>query len=120
MAKSVKTLCSVALLVFSVGSFADEGQGDRPRPGHKPPQEAIDACSGKNDGDACSFTGRRDNNVEGFCRRGPSQEHELVCVPRNHRHAHPLDSGKGDNGSEQFRNDDAGGNTGERSGGRGR
>lgn len=109
MFKSTKSACAAFLLVFSAATLADEGQGKQgPRPGHKPPQVAIDACSGKNDGDACNFTGRNNDNIEGSCRRGPRQEHELACVPKNHRPGQ-----RNHNGSEEFRDDQGGGNMGE-------
>jgi hypothetical protein len=52
-----------------------EGQGG-PNGGHRgPPPEAVAACQGKNSGDACSFTGRENNTVNGSCL-GPRKEGE--------------------------------------------
>ncbi len=42
------------------------------------PQAAIDACKGKAEGDAASFTGRQGNTVEGHCR---SVNGALAAVP---------------------------------------
>lgn len=46
-----------------------------------PPPEALDACANLAEGDACSFTGRRDETVEGICIMPPNDEEALVCAP---------------------------------------
>ncbi|MCB1601655.1 MAG: hypothetical protein R3F18_05145 [Lysobacterales bacterium] len=75
-------LALAAGLIFA-GSLAAQpaqgqgGNGQRPR---KPPQEAIDACSGLKAGDVCSFTGRRET-LEGTCF-APAQK-PLACKPAN-------------------------------------
>lgn len=48
-----------------------------------PPQEALDACVGKIEGDACSFSGRR-GEAEGTCVVSPRDEEILACRPENH------------------------------------
>lgn len=64
------------LLLLSTQSFA---QG-RPGPG-KPPQEAIDACVDKAEGDSVSFETRRGDTMEGVCEL---INETLVAVPLNH------------------------------------
>lgn len=45
-----------------------------------PPPEAITACEGKSINDSCSFTGRRDDTIEGTCI-APQGVDELACAP---------------------------------------
>ncbi|MBI5134499.1 MAG: YHYH protein [Candidatus Taylorbacteria bacterium] len=45
----------------------------------QPPQEAIDACSGKERGDSCSFSTPR-GAVQGACDQPP--ERAMSCIPR--------------------------------------
>lgn len=47
-----------------------------------PPQEAINACSAGNEGNACSFQGMRGETVSGSCR---SVGEQLACVPSGGR-----------------------------------
>jgi len=47
-------------------------------PGGGPPQEALDACQGAREGDACSFKGRR-GTVESQCMEIPTGD--MACVP---------------------------------------
>lgn len=75
-------LALAAGLIFA-GSLAAQpapGQGGNGQPPRKPPQEAIDACSGHNAGDVCSFTGRR-GTMEGTCF-APA-DRPLACRPTN-------------------------------------
>lgn len=57
---------------------AEPGGRDGQRGG--PPQEAFDACVGKIEGDACSFSGDR-GNAEGTCVVPPRGEEPLICAP---------------------------------------
>jgi hypothetical protein len=50
---------------------------DRP-PG--PPPAAVDACSGKAEGDACSVSDG-DHAFDGTCRKGPDGNGPLACAP---------------------------------------
>lgn len=43
-----------------------------------PPPEAFSACENSSVGDACSFSGRNDNEVSGSCRQHNGQ---LACAP---------------------------------------
>lgn len=56
------------------------GPGDRGRP-QGPPPEAIQACADLSEGDACSFTGRRNDLVKGTCIALPDGEEGLACAP---------------------------------------
>ncbi len=48
--------------------------------GGTPPQEAIDACTGRRENQYCSFTGMRGEEVAGSCRMPPGMQ-RMVCVP---------------------------------------
>ncbi len=63
-------------------SAEEEGAVDyRQRGRHRgPPQEAIEACSGKPEGAECSFVGRRGETLEGTCFAG-RYEGDLACRP---------------------------------------
>ena len=54
----------------------DRGDDEQQRP--RPPREAIDACSSADEGDRCSFEGRRGEDVTGTCRELGD---DLACVP---------------------------------------
>lgn len=62
--------------MFSTASFAQ----NRPPQG-KPPQEAIDACVDKSEGESVSFETRRGDTLEGVCK---VMEDTLVAVPLDH------------------------------------
>lgn len=51
--------------------------------GHRPPQEAFDACDGLEEGAACEVETPRGDTLQGTCRS--MGEEALVCVPKNHR-----------------------------------
>jgi len=63
------------------GQEGGRGRGPRGRP--RPPQEAIEACDGKASGDACAFTGRRGENLEGTCGIGRGGGTQVACRPDN-------------------------------------
>lgn len=50
---------------------------------HLPPKEAVEACAGKNENDACSFIEQKSESVTGACRKGPDGKGMLACVPTN-------------------------------------
>jgi hypothetical protein len=54
--------------------------GGPPPGGFRPPQVAIDACSSRAEGDACSVT-FGDHTIDGTCRKSPSGEGPLACAP---------------------------------------
>lgn len=71
-------LLTVGSALFTSEARADGRDGGPPR--HGPPQEAIDACSGKAAGDACSVT-MHGQAHEGTCRNGPDGQGTLACMP---------------------------------------
>jgi hypothetical protein len=66
--------------LLSAGSFADTD--DRHRGHRGPPPESFAACTALIEGDSCTFTGRRDDELTGTCRL--PQDDELACVPAQH------------------------------------
>ena len=50
-------------------------------PHHGPPPEALAACQGKQDGEACSVT-LRDQQIQGQCRTGPDNQRS-ACIPEH-------------------------------------
>ena len=79
-----RTYINIALALMLAASLsiplahAEPGGRDGRRGG--PPQEAFDACVGKVEGDACSFSGDR-GDAEGTCIVPPRGEEALVCAP---------------------------------------
>jgi hypothetical protein len=45
-----------------------------------PPPEALEACRGANQGDACSIRSPRGDTIQGVCQQPPLQQ-VLACVP---------------------------------------
>jgi hypothetical protein len=81
--KHIITHLGLAALLALAGSTAALAQAsDQPPPppgaGRMPPQAAIDACKGKAEGAAVSFTGRQGNSINAQCR---TVEGQLVAVP---------------------------------------
>jgi len=69
-------LLLTTLITFSILSAASA------KPPMGPPQEAINACSGKNAGDSCSFNSRKGDKLSGECRNIHGQ---TACVPAGHK-----------------------------------
>jgi hypothetical protein len=66
-----------------VPGFAAADDSNGQRNGRRgPPQEALDACSAMTAGDACSFTGRNDEQMSGICFA--PQDKGLACKPEGH------------------------------------
>jgi len=92
---------TIAILSLPVAA-APTGPQAGPPPGenaatprHGPPQEAVDACGGKKNGDTCSFTAPH-GTVSGNCRVVP--EGKTACVPQRGgqaAHGGPGGSGQG-------------------------
>ncbi|HEX4337612.1 MAG TPA: hypothetical protein VH062_16980 [Polyangiaceae bacterium] len=61
--------------------LAAQSAGGGPPPHGQPPQEAIEACASKAEGDACSVT-FHDRTMDGTCRKGPNGEGTLACAPK--------------------------------------
>jgi hypothetical protein len=76
------------LMGFALASGApalaqDQGQGGR----HGPPPEAFQACSGQQEGAACTVTFPGGRQLAGVCRTGPQGE-AAACVPDHPPGAH--------------------------------
>jgi hypothetical protein len=72
--------CSLAIVTgFALALLGNARAENSPPPaGHRgPPPAALDACKGKNEGDACTVT-FRDQSITGSCR---AHEDQLVCWP---------------------------------------
>ena len=67
------------MLVCSQQSYAKGKQMEQPR---KPPQEAIDACDGKQKGDEVWFIGRRGEKLQAHCE---IIGNVLAAVPKGHK-----------------------------------
>ena len=80
----IKTNTKIFTVWFAVATMvlATES-GARPDRGgpHGPPPEAIESSANLTEGDACSFTGRRNDTVEGTCIVLTSGDEELACAP---------------------------------------
>lgn len=97
MKKSINYLPAVFFAVFFMGLcivspgseaygardiiIAQAGGTDAPsgRGHHGPPPEAISACEGLSEGDTCSFTSRRGDEIEGIC--GTTRNGDFACMP---------------------------------------
>jgi len=69
----------VAAIVSVLASCA-AGPRERDRP-QKPPSEAIEACADLSAGDACSFTGPRNEAISGTCMALKGDQEQLACTP---------------------------------------
>jgi hypothetical protein len=78
MSKNMIVAIGLLLLVAT----AAEAYGDRDEGRRRPPQVALDACSGADPEASCNFEGRRGDTLNGTCR---AIEEELACVPDDHR-----------------------------------
>jgi len=83
-----RILIAATLVLSSAAAMAQGpqgGQGNMPPGGgqggahHGPPQEALDACKGKKDGDTAQLRTPRGDTVSGVCR--------LVLVPAENKNA---------------------------------
>lgn len=68
--------------VITATAFAADDDRSQGKRRHGPPPEAIEACSALTAGDACSFTGRNDEELAGTCFA--PQDRDLVCKPEGH------------------------------------
>lgn len=69
-------MLSLSSIAWAAPPKGPGGEGQR----MGPPQEAIDACIGKTEGESVSFTTPRGNTVNGTCQL---KEDTLVAVPEN-------------------------------------
>lgn len=77
------------LVVIALGSAiaacaSGQREGGRGRM-QGPPPEAIEACSGKSEGDGVTFDGPRGESLSGTCQMVDDQ---LVAVPEGHASRH--------------------------------
>ncbi len=75
------------LIVLSSALVAGLALAADPPQHRGPPQEALTACSGLNEGSACGFT-FNGKNLTGQCRKGPNGE-AAACFPEGGRHHGP-------------------------------
>ena len=64
---------STAIIACASGERGGRRQG--------PPPEAIEACSGKSEGESVTFSGRRGDTVKATCQ---TVNEQLVAVPEDH------------------------------------
>lgn len=69
-------------LLSVVAACASGNRSGGPGGQQGPPPEAIEACEGKQEGDAVSFSGRRGESVSATCQTVNDQ---LVAVPEGHK-----------------------------------
>ncbi len=83
MTIKTKFAVTAAMSVLSL-SFLAHAQPPSGSRGERrgPPPEAVDACSGASEAQACTFESPH-GTVEGTCRK-PPQADELACVPNDH------------------------------------
>jgi len=80
---SCALLVTALLFSFSASAEPNENDGDQRRGKRRgPPAVALEACSGSADQEACSFEGRRGDQLSGTCE---VKREQLVCVPEGHR-----------------------------------
>ena len=77
------------MLVATIAIPAAQAQSGERGGRRGPPPEALEACTDKVEGDACSFSGPR-GDVEGSCIVPPRGEESLICGPADgHRELAP-------------------------------
>lgn len=81
--RMIRAACAAALFTFnlSVQAYDDHPEPPDGQRGQAPapPQEAVDACAGLSEGASCSFTGRRNDTINGQCFIPPTGD--LACRP---------------------------------------
>ena len=79
----IRTLTIASLLLAPLAEAKNLQGREGARRG--PPQEAFDACANQSEDSTCSFTGRREETVQGTCKaprhRSAEQVDSLVCAP---------------------------------------
>src|SRR5713226_8264827 len=75
--------CGLVALGLLGAQYANAEEGAK-HP--SPPPEAVQACSGLQDGAPCSFT-HHNHEVSGTCRTGPQGE-AAACLPSGPHHGH--------------------------------
>lgn len=75
---NTRSILSLSAL-FAAGLYAATAHAHADMP--TPPQEAVQACSGKAENDACNFTGKHNEAITGTCHKGPDGKGVLACAP---------------------------------------
>lgn len=90
-----KYLISLALLAaFALPSFSALAEQEDERGRRGPPPEALAACEGLAEGDACSFTVRDDEQLQGTCM--VARDDQTMCRPEGMEGQGPGGQGQGD------------------------
>ena len=84
-----RKLAAALLCTLGIHSALANAQPENGKRHAGPPQEAITACAGSQEGDACSFSGRNSEQVQGSCFTPPQDSGELACKPQGGRHPKP-------------------------------
>jgi len=69
-------LTAIAILTFATISYARMEGG----PKDTPPQEAIDICVNKSQGDECLMKSPQGDQLKGTCRTTPDEKY-FACMP---------------------------------------
>ena len=64
--------------LFAAGFYAATAHADMMNTS-TPSQEAVQACDGKAENDACNFTSKQNGTVTGTCQKG--SDSTLACMP---------------------------------------
>ena len=78
MKLATRSAALMLALVFA-GPAAAEDANDRKEERRGPPPVAIEACAAADDGDSCSFEGRRGETLSGKCVT--DREEVMACRP---------------------------------------
>jgi hypothetical protein len=80
--KTIRGMTLTAVLAsFLVSSIATAASDYGPGTRRGPPPEAFESCVHQTEGEACSFSGGRGEDVTGTCTVPPKGEESLVCAP---------------------------------------
>lgn len=74
------TLATV-LASYLVSGIANAENNQQSGKRRGPPPQAIEACADQTEGETCSFTGRRSEEVTGTCIVPRGDEESLACAP---------------------------------------
>ena len=73
-------IAAVTLIALSYAEYSWAEDPKKPAYEHRgPPPIALEACASANEGDVCSFVGRRGETLEGTCEIAPDEI--LACRP---------------------------------------
>jgi hypothetical protein len=78
----------IAACLCAVSARADESS----HKGGGPPKQAVEACTSKAAGDACSVTFDNGHASEGTCHTGADAASPLACMPKHMHHGPPKEA----------------------------